>query len=658
MSRRRTRKPPIPERSRRIPDAGVRTSNRWWMLPLFLAAVFAIKLTVLWQLQWHPLLQPEGALDSAEYVRLARRVIGGDVALGPGLYYLSPLYIYFVAAALSISDSTTFVRGLQALLGTAAVGCVFVAARVWFGTRAASFAAVLAALTGVFTFYEVVLFQASLDTFLTSAAIASLAVGLSAEGIYRLEPGFSRLEAGFSRMAAGFSRLTPGAAYGSGLALAGFLFGLQILNRPNVVVAVAGVTGILLIVRRWRAALWLAAGVAIALAPVVARNVLVSHQFALAGSQGGLNLYIGNSAQATGQYVAVPGVRANIAGQAEDTRRVAEQATGRSLTDAEVSSYFADMAMAWMREHPGAALKLFARKLALTFNARHQWLDFSYPYYAYDAGSSLWLLFVGAWLLVPLGLAGAIAGAPAEHRREYFVVASFVPLYAVSVAIFFVAERYRLPLLIALCPYSGAAMDQLLQPFLNRRSTLDPRTSGVGPRMSAAAVAAALVPAALLTAIPFNVPDGRFEERLRLSKALMNRGDSGGAVSELERAYALRPSDAVTEFNLGMAMVSSGRAAEGLAHVRHAVDAGVAIDGARYALASATLASGDRDGAVTLLRSYYPAPTDTAESCYQVGILALRAGAPRVAERYLRRALELKPGWPEALRALEQLGQP
>ena len=104
--------------------------------------------------------------------------------------------------------------------------------------------------------------------------------------------------------------------------LAGILFGLQILNRPNVVVAVAGIGLALLTMRRFRLALAFALGVAIALTPVVARNAIVSKQFALVSSQGGLNFYIGNHAAATGQYVAVPGVRANIEGQAEDTRRV------------------------------------------------------------------------------------------------------------------------------------------------------------------------------------------------------------------------------------------------------------------------------------------------------------------------------------------------
>ena len=45
-------------------------------------------------------------------------------------------------------------------------------AREWwaFGERAAWFAAALAGLTGLFTFYEILILQASIDAFLTSAA--------------------------------------------------------------------------------------------------------------------------------------------------------------------------------------------------------------------------------------------------------------------------------------------------------------------------------------------------------------------------------------------------------------------------------------------------------------------------------------------------------
>jgi 4-amino-4-deoxy-L-arabinose transferase-like glycosyltransferase len=599
---------------RRAPP--IEPGPRWnWGLLLFLAAVFAVKAIVLAQLQHHPLLEPGADVDSSEYVALARRVLGGDVLLGPGLYYLSPLYVYFLAAGLAVSDSFTAVRVLQIALGTAAVWCIYSSTRAWFGERAAWIAAVLAALTGVFTFYEIVVFQSSIDVFLTAAALACLARDRAA--------------------------------------LAGVFLGFEFLNRPNAVVAIAGVIVALLVARRWRATMWLVAGVAIATVPVVIRNAIVTHDLALTSSQGGLNFYIGNNANATGQYVAVPGVLANMAGQAEDTRKVAEAAVGHPLSDAEVSSYFTGLALSWIREHPVAAGKLFICKLALTFNARHQWLDYSYPYYAHDTGSALQWLVVGPWLIVPLGFAGAAllltrsSGSPGPSGSAVVLV-WFAACYAVSVALFFVAERYRLPLFVPLSILSGAAIDGLLQAFRQPSSVLRPRSSAV-------AAAVFFVAGAAVALWPFRIEDGRYEERLRLSKIFMNQREPDAAAAELEQALTLRPGDPTTEYHLGMAQISAGRAAEGLGHLRRAVDAGVPIPGARYALANAVLTTGDRDGAVALLRTYSPAPEDTADSCFQVAQLALRAGAPLVADRYLQRALQLRPGWPEALQLLQQL---
>ena len=77
---------------------------------LFLAGVFVLKLLVVLQLRDHPLLQPDVGLDTAAYAELARRVVAGDLALGPGLYFVSPLYIYFLAAGLAVTDSFTAVR--------------------------------------------------------------------------------------------------------------------------------------------------------------------------------------------------------------------------------------------------------------------------------------------------------------------------------------------------------------------------------------------------------------------------------------------------------------------------------------------------------------------------------------------------------------------
>src|SRR5688572_30358225 len=126
-----------------------------------LALAFVPKLIVLFQLRNHPLTQPDAGLDTTAYVELATQVLAGNVGLGPGVYYVSPLYIYFLAAGLALFDSFTAVRVIQIVLGTASVACIFFTAKAWFGERAAWISAGLAALTGLFTLYEVLILQSS-----------------------------------------------------------------------------------------------------------------------------------------------------------------------------------------------------------------------------------------------------------------------------------------------------------------------------------------------------------------------------------------------------------------------------------------------------------------------------------------------------------------
>src|SRR5258708_34848523 len=110
-------------------------------------------------------------------------------------------------------------------------------------------------------------------------------------------------------------------------------------------------------------------------------------------------------------------------------------------------------------------------------------LSYRYSFYARDASTLLALLFVRPWLLLPLGLVGLALGtvwplreaAPDRDARkaEYLIWLSFAPAYAVSVAIFFAAERYRLPLLVPLCVGAGAALDHIwgFSPFRARAAS-------------------------------------------------------------------------------------------------------------------------------------------------------------------------------------------
>jgi 4-amino-4-deoxy-L-arabinose transferase-like glycosyltransferase len=591
-----------------------------------------LKLVVVLQLKDHILLQPDAGLDTTAYTSLATRVVNGDLALGPGVYFVSPLYIYFLAAVLALGDSFTAARVVQAALGTAAVGLVFVAARVWVTIRAAWLAAVLAALTGIITFYEALLVQAALDPLLTAAGLAALSIALKREKArWYLASGFG--------------------------------FGLQVLNRPNVILALAGLLLVMLVARRVRPAAALAAGITIAVAPVTVRNAVVAGEWPALSSQGGLNFYIGNNPQANGTYRPVPGIAATIEGQQYDSRRVAEQAAGRTLTDREVSNHFFKLGLSWITQHPATAVGLFARKLAYVFNAGPVFLNFSYPFFAYDAGTLLAAMIVGPWLLIPLGLLGCVLAI--RQDRRFAILASFIPLYAVSTALFFAADRYQLPLIVA----CAVAASGTLEPF---RLVI-----ASGDRASLAKMILVLVLLGVGVNWPFHFDKGRAEQRTRMSERLIIAGQYEDAdrwalmaeedypnpavlhfrvgrrfllahqpalaLKHLERAHQLDPSQPEVQYRLGQAMLESGRPADAVGYLRSGLEARSQIDLAGYDLARALAATGDREGALTALQQVRPSTADPAQNDVAMGELALQLQAPGVAEPFFRRALSAQP---------------
>jgi len=548
-----------------------------WSLLAFLAAVFLLKLAVLSQLKGLPLLHPDAGLDTTAYANLARRVVSGDLALGPGLYFVSPLYIYFLAAGLWLFDSFTAVRIVQITLGTASVGCIFLMTRAWFGARPAWIAAALAAATGLFTFYESLILQSSIDAFLTAAALLALTVCIKRNGSYLF--------------------MVPGA-----------IFALGTLNRPNMLFGAAAVVAACMLFRRWRPAAFLVAGLVIGLAPSLVRNVVVAGEWSLISSHGGLNFYIGNNAQATGFYTEVPGVRPLIEGQQEDTRRVASSALGRDVTDAEASQYFRGQALSWIADHPLSAAALFARKLFYTFHAQHVALPHSYPFFAYEMDTLLQFLIVGPWLLVPLGLAGFVAARPVS--RDFLVWLAFVPGYAAGVALFFVAERYRMPLFVPLCVGAGAAVDFAWRALAARtaRQLLVP-----------GAVAAVL---AIAVNWPLALNDGRWDDGLRTAQRLVITGQYDEADAWVERLERTAPRPGRAHHGVGMQLVAEDQPARALRHLRTSLERGFMSN-------------------------------DDAEVWLRLGRLASRSDGPAAAEGFFRRAAQLQP---EQASARQQYG--
>ncbi|HYT65777.1 MAG TPA: tetratricopeptide repeat protein [Vicinamibacterales bacterium] len=563
-----------------------------------LAAALATKLIVLAQLGGHPLLQPHGDLDPAYYVDLARKISTAGPLAPREPFFVSPLYIYFLAAIFSAGGSLTAARVVQVLLGTAAVGLVYASARRWFGSRVAVVAAVLALACGIFTFSEIVVLQSALDPFLVAAALYCMARAVTAPG--------------------------RGALVCGGVAL-----GLLALNRPNalaygiVAIVLLGFTSI-------RRAILLAGALGAVLALNATGNYLASGEAVVISSHGGLNFYIGNNADADGTYRPVPGIAPSIAGQARDAARVAEAAEGRALSASQVSSYFYSAAWLWIRTHPGDAMRLFARKLALACNRVEVPLNYSYAFYSRDEATLLRWLVVGSWLLLPLGLVGlGLAATNASDRLAYWTWAGYIPVYAISVAAFFVSDRYRMPLLVPLAIFAAYTVVWLSDRFRARKLA------------AVATAAAAMAAAAALSWVDLGVDDGVGGERARKTVSLVDRGSYEEARAYAGGADAGLRYPGVFHYRVGEAFTRAGRYADAIAELRKALTFDSNEPAVHLALGQALLISGATGEALPYLAQAFE-----------------RAFRPEVSGPWLVRALDAADRSAEAVDVLRALPDP
>ena len=628
--------------------------ERLTSLALLLLVAFVVKATVLAQLGSHPLLQPHGSLDTTSYIELARRVAGGGPLAITEPFFVSPLYVYFLALIFSLGGSLMAARVAQILLGTVAAGLVYLTARQWFGPWVARIATALYIFTGLFTFYEVLILQAALDPFLVTCALY------------------------FASRTQVDERRWP-------VLMAGVSLGLLALNRPNAL-AYGAVATILIVLQAWRGpasarrparqvalirgAVFLA-GLALVLAPNALRNYAASGELVVISSHGGLNFYIGNNAGADGTYTRIPGITASIVGQARDATRMAEAEAGRRLSTGEVSASFYARAWEWIAANPAAAARLFLRKLAITVNQANVPLNYSYAYYARDESTWLRVLVVGPALLVPLGFVGLFLPSMRAGRRGFWVWASFVPVYGLSVAVFFVSSRYRMPLLVPLCASAGATAVWTLEQIRRRHLA----------RLIPLTVAIALLAIATLWDLGLDegrggeqtrqavwlVEQARYDDarryvdgiaathshpgvlRFQFAKALTVAGRFDDAIPQFQQALEIDRGQPAIRLDLGQALLVSRRADEAVVHLSAAYDAGFRPEVSGPWLARALALSGRREQAAALLAALpVEIAAPQAETAIELGTLALTLDAAAAAERWLRIAAAREPGRADA----------
>jgi tetratricopeptide (TPR) repeat protein len=319
-----------------------------------------------------------------------------------------------------------------------------------------------------------------------------------------------------------------------GLLLAGLALGAAVIARPNLLVLAPVIAWYLhrhvKLVRGQRGWLALAVGLILPILPITAHNLIRAGSPVLISNSGGVNFYIGNNAQADGSSVVIPEIPPTRSDMFENLRRAAERETGRSLSPVAVDRHYLGKGLAFWTRHPGQALGLQFTKLRLLL-AAHERSNTKNLYFWRDRSALLrWPIWLGWTPVLLLAVVGFWRRDLAPGPR--FLLPAAAAAFAVTLLLFFVNGRFRLPLLAMLCVPAGGGLDLAWRSLRQRRWD--------GPR--AALIAAAVVVAVswLPDLATYNPRDSFGDPYVwySLGNSYQAKGDKRRAVESFERALA------------------------------------------------------------------------------------------------------------------------
>jgi len=625
------------------------TRPRALRLLLLFAGALLVRLIYLLQIRGNPtFLHPTA--DPLRYHERALGILAGDWVGGEIFFHSSPLYPYFLALNYWWNGQSIFwTYAAQATIDALTVVLVFETARRLAGRTIAWLSGLLALGYQAFIFFtgemlEITLVLACLAgavlLLVASADTAAQAAGATGPGRMGGQAGSARSAPGGRRDDVRASRAPAPKHDSRRLAGAGFLLGLAVLGKPNLLAAVpfllAGWN--LQAGRRWRAFARplpvCLLGLAAAILPVTARNAIVGGDFVLTTSNGGINFYIGNHTQADGTFR----VEANLQDDlGTSSAQAAERAVGRPLKPSEVSAYWFRQGLAYVFGHPWNALVLTGRKLLLMLNGyeipNHFDLSFFQRY-----SSLLRLTPIRFATVLPLAVCGLIAAWPQRRRLAipYLLLAGTV----LSLLPFFVTARYRLPAVPALIFFAALGLAALAShaPALAARLGLARPPGGVLLPLAGLALGIVLV------ALPFYAPEDFYAHQYgAIASVYKQQGRMPEAAEEYRRALALAPGAVLMRNSLAVCLLEMGDSAGGEEMLRAAIASDPGYAPAWRNLGRLLAQKGDTLAAIAAERRACDADPYLTTAASDLARLLFARGDYAESERVLREALSRAP---------------
>jgi len=554
--------------------ANLNRNTTWLMLAFVLLLGFALRAGYCFQIKASPFFEPGAGVDQYLYDTWAQRIAGGDW-VGHEVFWAAPGYPYFLGIIYSLfGRDLLWVRLIQAFLGTCSCFLIFLIARQRLGALPGLIAAFFAATYQMFIFHDGMLVGSTLSVFLNSL------------GLYVLATALEKRQRGR-------------------FILSGLILGAAVLTGASTILFVLIVAVWLAWRRQVSFSLILLATVLLTILPVTVRNYVVADDLVPIAAHGGINFYIGNNPSASGVYEPPKLMLSSSIGLIQDSQTFAKKETGRALKPSEVSRYWFQKGLSFIKNDPWRYSTLTIRKAGLFMNAT-ELTDILNVDITRQYCPVLRLPLVRFGWLFPLAMIGIFASWPLLKGNRllfFFLVAQLI-----SCCLYFVNARYRLPSVIAFSVFAGYAVFWFIENISERRF----------PRVIMAVLA-------------------------------------GSAISVITYLPLHRQDNVVDIYNLALAHQRKGGFKEAERLLQECVRLSPNFDDGYYALGYLCWQRGRREEAALFYKKALLKNPDFAEARYNLGCLYSEDGELDEAQRQFEMALSVKPDHRGALNNLSSV---
>ena len=552
------------------------------------------------------------AMDSDKYDTLATYILQGNFT-HKDFIYLNPLYPFFLALIYLIFGQSHFpVALIQATFDSFSCMLVYYIAAAFFNKRVGIIAAFIYACYGIAIFYTGILLAPTVVIFLTLLFVASLIAAEQKRAIFIFF-------------------------------ISGILLGFSVLARPNVIL-------FLFLLPLWffavlrqkigtrksvRGMIYLLTGFFIITSLITVRNYFIEKKLSPFSAQGGINFYIGNNPEATGFFMSPQGISSTPVEQVLTSIEYAEQEAGGTLTTSEASRYWLFKGISFIKEYPLDAFLLyikkctfFWRKEEIPINIHFQLCKNLFPIFR--------LPLISFGMIAPFAILGIILSL--KRWKSTLLITLFAFSYMLSVIVFFVSARYRLPTVPFLIIFSSYAL---------YRSFEVVRAKGI-KEIAVWGIVLILLFIGIHKDFKCYALNFSHVHYNNLGSIYRKNGELDKAISTYKEALSINPNFAEAYSNLGITYVDKGMFSEAIIQYGKALTINPDLLEAHNNLGIAHYKKGEFDKAIFEYKKALSIRSHYAEVHSNLGSAYLKKGELDKAILEYKKALSINPDYAEA----------